>query len=86
MGILKDYLENNAPIEEVDAVMEPVCLHYMNKSKGYNGQYMCPGIVKAYIPIVRHTHNHSLHAGEVTMTHRLQEELFSASAGGVCYN
>ena len=50
--VVKLYLERNASVDEVIPVVEPLCLVYMNKTNGYNGTFMCPGILKSYLPIV----------------------------------
>lgn len=52
MEVVKIYLERNASVEEIVPVVEPLCLLYMNKTKGYNGQFMCPGILSSYLPVV----------------------------------
>ena len=50
--VVKLYLERNASVDEVIPVVEPLCLVYMNQTNGYNGTFMCPGILKSYLPIV----------------------------------
>ena len=52
MDIIKDYLEENASVHKLYPVLEPLCVLFMNKTKGYNGDYMCPGVIYAYVPVV----------------------------------
>lgn len=52
MNILKTYLEENTSVDKLFPVLEPMCLYFMEKVHGYNGPYMCPGIIHAYAPVV----------------------------------
>lgn len=56
VDILKTYLEKNTSIEKLYPVVEPMCLYFMEKvHSGYNGPYMCPGIINSYGPVVSNT-------------------------------
>ena len=43
----------NPTLEHVLPVAERVCAYFLEQSQGYNGEYMCPGIIQSYGPVVR---------------------------------
>lgn len=52
VNVLKTFLEETTSIEKLYPVLEPMCIYFMKKVHGYNGPYMCPGIINSYGPVV----------------------------------
>ena len=52
MTLLKEYLEENGSVQTLYPVLEPLCVYFMDEMEGYNGAYMCPGIIYSYVPVV----------------------------------
>ncbi len=50
---MQDGIESNRTFEELYPTIVELCVLALDASYG-NGQYMCPGIIKAYGPVVSH--------------------------------